>query len=80
MLVAWVAFYAAWRDLRVSNTGTYYAALLASKTRARDSGSMAGENCDLAYSLLNYYSPRPQSVHSPMSLQYFVDSRDSGDH
>ena len=27
MLVAWVAFCAAWRDLRVGNTGTYYAAL-----------------------------------------------------
>ena len=24
MLVAWVAFCAAWRDLRVGNTGTYY--------------------------------------------------------
>ena len=52
MLVAWVAFYAAWRDLRVSNTGTYYAALLASKTRARDSGSLAGENGDVAYAVV----------------------------
>jgi hypothetical protein len=62
--------------------GTYYAALSRIKDTCTRFRLLAGENRDVAYAVVIelLLATRPQSVHSPMSPQYFVGSRDSGDH
>jgi hypothetical protein len=52
MLVAWVAFCVAWRDLRVGNTGTYYAALSRIKDTCPRFRLPCGKNRDVAYAVV----------------------------